>query len=158
MKKIIIAEAVLRVVEKSGTLFGRGGITVFPARTSEDILALHRTSKADLIVTDSALPVMDGARLCSLVRGDAARKDVSLIMVCDPTETSQAQSRQAGHAVMARPVDPFELFSRISELLVIPLRKDLRAMLHVSVTRGEEKNILPGRVPQHQHIRHAAGS
>jgi CheY-like chemotaxis protein len=138
MKKIIIAEPVLHDIEKSGTLFGRGGITVFPARTSEDILALHRASKADLIVMDFALPVMDSVRLCSLIRGDADLKDVSLIVVCDPTETSQAQSLQAGaNAVMAKPVAPFELFSRISELLVIPLRKDLRALLRVSVARGE---------------------
>ncbi len=138
MKKIIIAEPVLRAVEKSGSLFGRGSITVVPARTSEDILSLHRASKADLIVTDIALPVMGGVRLGSLIRGNADLKDVSLIVVCDPTETSQAQSRQAGaNAVMARPVAPFELFSRISELLVIPLRKDLRALLRVSVSRGE---------------------
>jgi CheY-like chemotaxis protein len=139
MKKVIIAEPVLRAVEKSNTLFGRGGIAVFPAPTSEDILALHRVNKADLIVTDFALPVMDGTRLCLAIRSDPALKDVSLIMVCDAGGLFQAQCLQAGaNTVMTKPVDPFELFTHVAELLVIPQRQDMRAFLHVSAARREE--------------------
>ena len=145
MKKVIIAEPVLRTVEKSNTLFGRGGIAVFPARTSEDILALHRAKKADLIVTDFALPVMDGARLCSVIRGDSALKEVSLIMVCDAGGPLQAQCLEAGaNTVMTKPVDPFELFTHVSELLVIPQRQDMRAFLYVSAAGREETTSFPG--------------
>jgi CheY-like chemotaxis protein len=145
MKKVIIAEPVLRAVEKSNTLFGRGGIAVFPAPTSEDILALHRVNKADLIVTDFALPVMDGTRLCLAIRSDPALKDVSLIMVCDAGGLFQAQCLQAGaNTVMTKPVDPFELFTHVAELLVISQRQDMRASLHVSAARREEATSFPG--------------
>ena len=145
MKKVIIAEPVLRAVEKSNTLFGRGGIAVFPAPTSEDILALHRVNKADLIVTDFALPVMDGTRLCLAIRSDPALKDVSLIMVCDAGGLFQAQCLQAGaNTVMTKPVDPFELFTHVAELLVISQRQDMRASLHVSAARREETTSFPG--------------
>jgi CheY-like chemotaxis protein len=145
MKKVIIAEPVLRAVEKSNTLFGRGGIAVFPARTSEDVLALHRANNADLIVTDFALPVMDGTRLCLIIRGDSALKDVSLIMVCDAGGLFQAQCLQAGaNTVMTKPVDPFELFTHVAELLVIPQRQDMRALLHVSAAGREETTSFPG--------------
>jgi CheY-like chemotaxis protein len=145
MKKVIIAEPVLRAVEKSNTLFGRGGITVFPASTSEDILALHRANMADLIVTDFDLPVMDGARLCSAIRSDSALRDVSLIIVCDASGPYQAQCLQSGaNTVMAKPVDTFELFNHVAELLVVPQRQDTRTFLHVSAAGREEKTVFPG--------------
>jgi len=138
MKKIIIAEPVLHSIGKSHTLFGRGGITMHPARTSEEILEAHRKDKADLIVTDIALPVMGGAELFSVIRGDAALKEVSLIMVCDGTEPARKLCLQAGaNTILTKPVDPFELFSRISELLVIPQRQNMRALLQVSVAGKE---------------------
>jgi CheY-like chemotaxis protein len=140
MKKVIIAESVLRELGNSNTLFRRGGITLHPARTSEEIVSLHREQRADLIVSDFSLPVMGGARLCSLIRGDAALKEVSLVIVCDPSGPSRAQCEQAGaNTVLASPVDPFELFSLISELLVIPQRQDMRAFLRVSVAGREKK-------------------
>ncbi len=138
MKKIIMAETVLRDVGQSHTLFGRGGITMIPARSSEEILDLHRSEKADLIVTDVDLPVMGGARLCAFIRSDAALKDVSLVMVCDGTDQSRLRCQQAGaNTILTKPVDPFELFSRISELLIIPQRQSMRAVLQVSVSGKE---------------------
>ena len=57
MKRIIIAQTLLGSVGTVETLFGRGGIGAVPARTSEDILRLHRQQKADLIIADLSLPV-----------------------------------------------------------------------------------------------------
>jgi CheY-like chemotaxis protein len=145
MKKVIIAEPILRAVEKSKTLFGRGGITVFPARTSEDILTLHRAHQADLIVTDFDLPVMDGARLCSFIRSDPALRGVSLIIVCSASGLYRAQCLNAGaNTVMTKPVDTFELFTHVAELLVISQRQEMRAFLQVSTTGREEKSDFPG--------------
>ena len=140
MKKVVIAEPVLRAIESGNTLFGRGGIVIYPARTSEEIFELHRTNKVDLIVADFALPVMGGAKLCSLIRGDASLKDVSLVMVCDEEAPSGSPCRQTGaNTILTKPVEPFELFSKISELLVVPQRQDMRVLLHVSMTGREEK-------------------
>jgi DNA-binding response OmpR family regulator len=141
MKKIIIAEPILRFIETGNTLFGRGSITVYPARTSEDVFALHREHNADIIATDVALPVMGGLQLCSLIRKDAGLKGVSIIMLCDGTEPSRAACLQAGaNEVLTNPVDPIELFTRISELLVIPRRQDMRTTLRVS-SAGRRENL-----------------
>jgi c-di-GMP-binding flagellar brake protein YcgR len=49
----------------------------------------------------------------------------------------RAACREAGaNAVIARPLDPFELFSKISELIIVPQRKDMRVLLRVSVSGG----------------------
>jgi len=58
MKKVIIAQTILDAIELSTTLFGRGSIQLYPARSSEDILDTHRQIKADLIITDFSFPVM----------------------------------------------------------------------------------------------------
>ena len=111
MKKVIIAEPVLRAIENSNTLFGRGGIIVHAAKTAEEIFDLHRTLTADLIVIDSRLPVMGGAQLCAMIRADAGLKGVSLIMACDETETKSMVCGEGGvNAVVTKPIDPFELF------------------------------------------------
>jgi len=134
VKKVIIAQDVLESVDGGHSLFSRGGIKVFPARTSEDIIELHRRLKADLIIADLALPVMGGTALLAKVRGDDALKDVSIIMVHDGRETSAAMCRNAGaNAVIGKPLDAAALFARVSELIIVPQRKDMRVLLRVSI-------------------------
>ncbi len=138
MKKIIIAHDILESVGGVHSVFGRGSITVYPAKTSEQVLALHREKKADLIITDLTLPVMGGEALISTVRGDAELKDVSIIMAHDGLETSRAVCRQSGaNAIIAKPVEATDLFARVSELIVVPQRKDMRVLLRVSIEDGQ---------------------
>jgi len=139
MKKVIIAQTILDAIEQSSTLFGRGSITLYPAGSSEEVLDLHRKIKADLIITESTLPVMGGVQLSSSIRSEPGLKDVSLIVYCDDNRVYQAACRDAGaNAVLSKPVDPFDLFSRVSELIIIPQRKDMRVLLRVSVAGREE--------------------
>src|SRR5512139_559172 len=137
MKNLIIAETVLGSVGKNGGFLGRGGVVVHPARTSEEVLSLHRQKGADLIITDNELPSMGGARLCTIIRTDAVLKGVSIIMICDPDPASLALCRDAGaNAVLPKPLDPAELFARVAELIVVPQRKEMRVLLQVSVDGG----------------------
>ncbi len=136
MKQVIIAENVLQNLEESATLFKRGGLTIYPARSSEEILVLHRAHNVDLIITDFALPQMGGVKLCSIIRGDSRLKDVSLLLVCDAAAVAECQSA-GSNAVISAPFGAADLFSRVSELLLIPQRQDMRAFLHVSVVEGE---------------------
>ena len=134
MKNIVIAKRILQAVEKSGTFFGRGGVKLHAAGTSEEVLDLHKRVKADLIITEFSLPVMNGAQLCSAIRSEPGLKAVSLIVACGDSAVFQAACRDAGvNAVVAWPIDPFDLFSKLAELIVIPQRKDMRVLLRVSV-------------------------
>ncbi len=135
MKKIIISEGVLVAVRTVDSLFGRGGIRTIPARSSEEVLQLHRRHRADLIVTEFSLPAMGGAGLCREIRGAEVIKDVSIIMVCEPDQTSLAPCQESGaNAVLVKPLDPTELYFRISELIAVPQRKDIRVLLKVDVS------------------------
>jgi CheY-like chemotaxis protein len=134
MKKIIIARGVMHAIGGRDTLIGRGNINVSIARTSEEILNLHGVHRADVIITELLLPLMDGVKLCSAIRGNEELKHVSIIMVCANTEAALAQCRKAqANVIITQPVDPVQLFSKVSELLMVPRRQDLRAVLNVSV-------------------------
>src|SRR5512143_999447 len=144
MKKIVIAQNLLDAIGGSNTIFKRSGITVFPARSSEEIIKLHGFQQADLIITDAALPLMGGARLCSRIRGDAALKYVSIIVIGDETEDSEnslSQCKKAGaNVIIPRPLDPGMLLWQASQQLVIPTRKDMRVLLRASIKNGIEEN------------------
>lgn len=134
LKKIIIARSLLQVFGGHNTIFERKNIATFTARTSEEILNIHGVRNADIIITDAALPLMGGARLCAALRSEDALKNVSIIMVCDSDDASLVQCRESGaNIVMPRPVDPGELLWKTSELLVVPQRKDLRVPLRLAV-------------------------
>lgn len=83
---------------------------------------------------------MGGAKLCSLIRSDAELKSVSIILVCGKTEPSPSECRKAGaNVVIRKPADLGELLWKASELLVVPQRKDMRALLRVSI-KGLERD------------------
>jgi DNA-binding response OmpR family regulator len=145
MKKIIITQNIMQAIGNSSTFFGRSNIKAYSARTAEEVLNIHAVHKADIIIAEATLPIMGGAKLCAEIRNDASLKNVSIIMVCDGSELSQAQWQEARvNAVIPQPVDPVQLFSKISELLVVPQRQDLRALLHVSVSGQEGSSTFLG--------------
>ncbi len=145
MKKIIIDRTILQVIGSNNTIFQRSTITTFPARTSEEILDLHDVHKADIIVTEDSLPLMGGAKLCSMIRSDARLKNVAIIMVCEGTESSIARCRDAqANIVLLKPLDPAQLFWKVSELLLAPQREELRTLLHVSVKGGKKTSTFLG--------------
>jgi DNA-binding response OmpR family regulator len=138
MKKIIIAETIMRDLGSSNSLFTRSIITFSVAHSSEEMLNLHGVKKADLIIADDSLPLMGGAKLCSLIRSHDDLKSVSIILVCSDTEASLSECRSVGaNAVIMKPVDPGILLWKASELLVVPQRKDIRVQLEV-VIKGME--------------------
>ncbi len=141
MKEIIIARSILHSIGDEGTLFSRGNITTHAARSSEEILNLHGVHRADLIITDVGLPLMGASALCSAIRSNQDLKNVSIIAVCEGTPESIAQCRDVrANAVLPKPIDRVQFFSKISELLVIPQRKDLRSLLRLSVQGNQGEN------------------
>jgi len=139
MKNIIIAKSILDAIDTGASLFKRGGVKLHAAATSEHMLDLHRRIKADLIIADYSQPVMNGVKLCSAIRAEPGLKDVSIIVACDNSAVFQAACRDAGaNAVITKPVDPFDLFSKVADLIIIQQRKDMRVLLRVSVSDREQ--------------------
>jgi CheY-like chemotaxis protein len=141
MKKIIVAENLLPVFNNHNSIFRRGGITLFSARSSDEIMYLHGVKNADLIIIDQAIPHMGAAKLCAAIRSDSRLKKVSIVVTGDGSGKGWSHCQEAGaNAFIPDPVDPVALFSTVSELLLVPQRKDMRVLLRSSVNglHGEE--------------------
>jgi len=140
MKKIIVAKHLQPVFDSSNSIFRRGGITLFSANSSEEIVNLHGVKNADLIITDQAFPLMGAVKLCTVIRSDSQLKNVSIIVTGANGREGGAQCLEAGaNAFIPAPIDAVALFSKVSELLLVPQRKDMRVLLRASVAelRGE---------------------
>lgn len=144
-KKIIIASSVQQAIATAQSLFSRGSIGILPAATSEEILHLHRTQKADLIVADATLPVMGGLTLCRTIRKDPGLKDVSIIMACADGDPAVHEYRAAGsNDVLTKPVDPVRLFSTVSRMLIIQSRLGVRIPLRMTVEGKSDRETFVG--------------
>ncbi len=140
-RKIIISDSVRSALAIAGSLFSRGSVSVLTAGTCEEILQLHRTNKAELIIADAALPSMGGPALCRTIRKDPGLKDVSIVMVCDGGSQDAVRCQEAGsNEVLILPLDPVRLFSTVSTMLLVQNRLAVRIPLSIVVegTGGKE--------------------
>lgn len=140
MKKIIIDRSVMKLLRCEDTIFRRGNISTFPVETAEELLELHGVHRGDLIIAQESIQVMGGEGLCASLRKDTDLKNVSILIVTDGLEDCAARWHAAGaNAVVPKSFDRAQLFFKISELLVIPERKDLRVQLSASVRNEREE-------------------
>ena len=93
------------------------GLRVTEAPTGFRALERVREQTPDVVVTDIAMPGMDGLELSRRLRADPAARDVPIIAVTgNPTPTERA--RAAGCDVMLeKPCMPDELLHAIEDVL-----------------------------------------
>ncbi len=91
------------------------GYEVIEASDGEEGLALAKTHRADLVLTDQNMPRMDGITLIKALRRLPEYKKVPIMMLT--TESSQAlkqQGREAGATGwMVKPFDPEKLLEML---------------------------------------------
>ena len=145
MKKIIAADTLKALLGESGDILSRDDVAFLWAEKAEEIVYLHKKEKADLIVADLEMPGMPVDRLCVLMRADENLRAVSVIMVCPDTEEAAERADFCGaNAVMVTPVSPRQLFRRMSRLLNIADRDDMREIVKVDVDLGDGADLFFG--------------
>ena len=97
----------------------RAGYDVAGTTSSNDALNLAITSQPQVIVTDIAMPDVDGYELAKLVRSYAATRTVRLVAVTAyPFETSSEHLPPGGwDAFLSKPVEPGALARIVGNLL-----------------------------------------
>ncbi|HET9325480.1 MAG TPA: ATP-binding protein [Candidatus Eisenbacteria bacterium] len=92
---------------------------VVEAADGEQAIARMRESVPDLVVSDLAMPVMDGLALCRAVRGDPELEFVPLILLSAAAETQSRVSGLEGGAddYVTKPFEVRELLARIARML-----------------------------------------
>jgi two-component system, chemotaxis family, chemotaxis protein CheY len=84
-----------------------------------DALKKLTTERVDLVITDINMPMMDGLKLISVIRGNARTRTVPIIIV---TTEGAEEDRKRGlalgaNAYIAKPIQPSELLKTVASLL-----------------------------------------
>jgi two-component system chemotaxis response regulator CheY len=92
---------------------------VIEASDGVDALKKLSSEKVDLILADINMPVMDGLKLVSLVRGNPAFKDIPIIIVT--TEGADEDRKRAlsigANAYLPKPIQTQELLKLVNTYL-----------------------------------------
>jgi two-component system chemotaxis response regulator CheY len=92
---------------------------VIEATDGVDALKKLSSDKIDLILCDINMPVMDGLKLVSLVRGNATFKEIPIIMVT--TEGAEEDRKRAlaigANAYLSKPIQTQELIKLVNTYL-----------------------------------------
>jgi two-component system chemotaxis response regulator CheY len=84
-----------------------------------DALKKLTSERIDLVITDINMPMMDGLKLISLIRGNARTKSIPIIIV---TTEGAEEDRKRGlalgaNAYIAKPIQPSDLLKAVAALL-----------------------------------------
>lgn len=92
------------------------GSKVIEATDGVDALKKLSSEKIDLILADINMPVMDGLKLVSLVRGNPTYKDIPIIIIT--TEGAEEDKRRAlaigANAYLPKPIQTQELIKLVN--------------------------------------------
>ncbi len=97
----------------------RAGYTLLEATDGRDAVAKLGASRADLVITDLNMPVMDGLQLIRHLRADPTYRFVPIVML---TTESDAARKQAGREAGAtgwivKPFTPEQLVAVVAKVL-----------------------------------------
>ena len=94
---------------------------VIEASDGVDGLKKLSTHEVDLILTDINMPIMDGLKLVSLVRGNDSYRDIPIVIIT--TEGAQEDRERAmalgANAYITKPIQSTSLLTTVKELLKI---------------------------------------
>jgi DNA-binding response OmpR family regulator len=134
MKKVLIAKELHSILLHQSSFLNRSGMQVFPFSSNDELLEVHRSVQADLIITQLDLPGMGTEQLFARMREEAGLHSAPLLMVCPNTGSAIEQcSRCGAAAVILRPVNPLVLLAKAQQLLAIAWRETFRALVNVVV-------------------------
>lgn len=99
-------------------------VEVITAYSYGEAVKIHLSRKADLIITELYGPDMSTVRFCSLLRGEAGTRGVSIILYCRDNEVERSESAGCkANAVLTLPVDRRLLRGTMQRLLNVPPRR-----------------------------------
>jgi DNA-binding response OmpR family regulator len=107
------------------------------AASAAEALELHRTARADLIVTDLDLADRTAEQLCEALRAHEELRNVSILVVCGPGERDQRRAEDCrANGYVVRPIDAGALAERITRLMAVSSRAHFRVLTQVT-TAGD---------------------
>ena len=105
--RVLLVEDTAFLREALSRVLRRQGYEVVEASDGQAALSLLESELPDLVVTDLAMPVMDGIELIHRLRNDDRTATLPILVVtAEPTIQAERSARRAGAAaVLPKPLD-----------------------------------------------------
>ena len=121
------------------------GYTVVVAQHGAHALEIVRKRPPTLILSDIAMPVMDGYAMCHAIKSDPALQDIPIILLTalsDPEDIIRGLNAKADN-YLTKPYDEVTLLARIEHLLANQtLRKEAKFQLGVEIFFAGKKHLI----------------
>jgi len=119
VKRILVVDDEPDIVTVIGKSLRDNGYEVIAANDGQEALEKAKAEKPDLILLDLMLPIMDGYKVCGLLKNDTRYSKIPVILF-----TAKAQEKDiklgeevGADAYITKPFEPEVLFSKIKELI-----------------------------------------
>ncbi len=118
-EKILVVEDDEDIMELIAYNLEKERYAVLKSDTGEKALARIGKNRPDLVLLDLMLPGMDGLEICKRLKGDAATRDIPVLMVTAKGEESDvvAGLELGADDYMTKPFRPRELIARVRAIL-----------------------------------------
>ena len=120
-------------------LLGRLEYRVLKARSGSDALKLLQSSTVAVVITDGALPDMDGAGFLKAMKDSPRCSQIPVIVLLARSDAAleAACARLGCAACLPKSVDPDELYRRIQSLSEAAPRQHIRLATSIRITVGD---------------------
>jgi chemosensory pili system protein ChpA (sensor histidine kinase/response regulator) len=119
VKKILIAEDEMHIFRVIRLALERAGYTVEHARNGQEALDKITTQWPDLLITDIAMPNMDGRQLCERIEADIPNRTFPIIISTSKTniEHREWSGKMRNVTFLEKPASLRQLVTLLAELL-----------------------------------------
>jgi two-component system sensor histidine kinase/response regulator len=141
---LVVEDSVIQAELLRRTL-SHHGYTVNTAHHGAHALAIVRERRPTLILSDIAMPVMDGYAMCQAIKNDPALQDIPIILLTalsDPEDIIRGLNAKADN-YLTKPYDEDTLVARIEHLLANQeLRKNARVQIGIELFFAGKKHVI----------------
>ena len=113
---VLIVDDEPLIVQSLAAILSRNGFSTLSAHNGADALRIARETAPDLLITDVAMPGMDGVELAIRLVAEIASCKV-LLFSAHASTLDLTPARSAGHdfPLLAKPVHPKQMLARVME-------------------------------------------
>ncbi|HRE47616.1 MAG TPA: response regulator [Aggregatilineales bacterium] len=119
--RILLAEDSFDDVQLVTKILTHYGIEVHHAANGVECLAMLFDLAPDLVITDLAMPEMDGWQTLQNIRADARTEDLPVIAIIAYHSTTVAEDAQSAgfNAYFSKPISPTTFVQSLRDLLLV---------------------------------------
>jgi two-component system, OmpR family, alkaline phosphatase synthesis response regulator PhoP len=119
-KKVLLCDDEIHILRAAELKVSRAGYSVRIARDGQEAWEMIQQDLPDVLVTDVQMPRVDGFELSRRIRGDAATKELPILMLTAKgfeLEQQEMMEKWGIVDILAKPFSPRELVRLIDQIV-----------------------------------------